>query len=222
MRVTAAVAGQRYTRTAPVLLTYSAARVAGPRRSVRHAGSTAAAAGFAGSAARQPGSDADAAAQVGLRAYLGYLAVAFILAVALSWSYSTTARLGYRIDELRTRTATLQGQNERLSYELSGYESMARVEREALGLGMVRPEYVRATRDAGVTGAGSEGAAASAGVGQVAVRVIRLGPTGAGDGSSDAVVAAAPGKGSGGLGSLWERFYRWLTGVSQAEARDWQ
>ncbi len=188
---------------------------------MRSARPSAASVGFDCSAARRPGSDADAAAQVGLRTYLGYLAVAFVLAVALSWSYSTTARLGYRIDELRARIATLQGRNDKLSYELSGAESMARVEREALDLGMIRPEYVRATPEADPTGSEFDAASASAD-GRVAIRVIRLDPTGAGDGSAATVAAAARGDEPGGSGSLWERFYRWLTGISQAEARNWQ
>lgn len=220
LKVTASVSSRRILRTAPILVAHTGPGSFG----------VCAQAGRGAVAARRAAEDADAKAGVGLRSYLLYLGVAFVLAVALSWSYSTTARLGYRIDELKSEISALKGQNEKLSYELSGYESLIKVESRALALGMVRPEHVRPTPvidgaavTASATASATVSASASATVSETAaVRVIRLGPTEAGAEAGDAVASAAPGGEGGGLGSLWERFYRWLTGVSQAEARDWQ
>lgn len=188
---------------------------------------------------------ADEAAQQNLKSYLLYLSCAFVLAVALSWSCSTTARLGYRIDELKKEIAALNDAKDRLSYELSGLESASRIEREALAMGMVRPDYVRPA--AGETGSNAapsasswNGGPSSAGTGQTATRVIHLDPAepgrdSAATGATNATAAGRGTAGSGdktaalaaagprsGLGSLLERFYRWLTGISQVEARDWQ
>lgn len=167
---------------------------------------------------RQRADANDTEGQVGLRAYLGYLAVAFLLAVALSWSYTTTARLGYRINELQAKITALEGQNEKLSYELSSYQSVARVEQEATRLGMTRPDYVRPAAVREGTGWGTDAASASGGS---VARVIRLSSDGGTAGAGEALAAAGTAAGPARLG-LWERFYRWLTGVSQAEARDWQ
>lgn len=213
--------------------------LAGPGLGGRTAASSRAgarAAGAGGTAERAFVSERKTAAGAEiLKAYLGCLAVAFVLAVALSWSCSTSARLGYRIDELQAKLARLQDDNEKLSFELAGLQSMARVEEEATTrLGMVRPEYVRV----GATGLSSQAAATSgsaASVGSAVVagsaaspaeataRVIELGPAGPGDGEvARAASAAAPAGGAEtGRESLWDRFYRWLTGVSSAEARDW-
>jgi cell division protein FtsB len=171
-------------------------------------------------------------AQVGIRSYLVYLAVAFLLAVALSWSYTTTARLGFRINEVKTQIASLKAENEKLGYQVSGYESLARVEKEAVRLGMVRPEYVRAgaglealpASDSGAAGGGTDGAAggfAGGGEPESLARIITLAPGATGVAPGDTVLAGATGQ-DGGHASLWDRFYRWLTGVSQAEAREWQ
>lgn len=171
-------------------------------------------------------------AQVGIRSYLVYLAVAFLLAVALSWSYTTTARLGFRINEVKTEIASLKAENEKLGYQVSGYESLARVEKEAVRLGMVRPEYVRVgaglealpAPGSGAAGGGTDGVAggfADGGESESLARIITLVPGATGATPGDPVLAGATGPG-GGQASLWDRFYRWLTGVSQTEAREWQ
>ncbi len=175
----------------------------------------------AGRRARLRPTAVDEEAGTGLRSYLIYLGVAFVLAVVLSLSYATTARLGYRIDDLKEQIAVLQAKNEKLSFELSGYQSVARVEKEATGrLGMVRPDYVRISSVVKTGEAGGPTAPDAAPDGAVA-KVIRLTPAGADTGSGDAL-AAASGPGPGALASLWERFYQWLTGGSQAEAGSWQ
>jgi len=154
--------------------------------------------------------------QAGIRSYLVCLVAAFALAGLLVWASGTGDFLGYRVDELKTAIATLQGENERLSFELSGYQSVARIEREATGrLGLVRPEYVRIS--AGDVG---QGGAAEA-VPQALARIIRLTPDGAAGESGDAVAVESETR-RGPLGTLWERFYRWLTGAAQAEASDWR
>ena len=152
--------------------------------------------------------------QAGIRSYLVCLVAAFALAGLLVWASGTGDLLGYRVDELKTTIATLQGENERLSFEMSGYQSVARIEREATGrLGLVRPEYVRVSaREVGQDGAAEAGP-------QALARIIRLTPDGAAGESGDAVASETR---RGPLGTLWERFYRWLTGAAQAEASDWR
>ncbi len=153
-----------------------------------------------------------------VRSYLLYLAVAFALAVALSWSYSTAARLGYHINELKSEIAALERERENLSYQLSSLTSMARIEAEATGrLGMVHPDKVRVGSPVGsLTGRGSDRE-------HDVARVIALAPPGdrpfQADG--DGIAAVPPEEGRSFMGSLWERFYRWLTGASLAEAKDW-
>ncbi len=179
--------------------------------------------GRTGAVTRRPAEEAETAAQISLRVYLGYLAVAFVLAVLLSWSYSTTARLGYSIDALRDRIGVLESQREKLSFQLSSFESVARVEREAAALGLVRPEYVRAPSGATASGSATGEVSDAAEQDQAtAVRVIRLSSDGVDAASMSSVAKAEGSTGRGGIGALWERFYRWLTGISQAEARDWR
>lgn len=152
---------------------------------------------------------------VELRSYLFYLAVAFALAVALSWSHSMTARLGYRIGELKTEIAQLEREHEKLSFDLAALESMTRVEAEAtLRLGLVHPEYLR------VAGAPAD---RSGDVVTPTATVIRLTATGTALAGEGELAAGAEGaqQGPGLVGSLWERLYRWLTGISQAEAGAW-
>ena len=150
----------------------------------------------------------------GLRSYLFGLGVALTLAVALSWSFSTSARLGYRIESLKREIAALETVQEKLSFELSGLKSMVRVEREATErLGLVRPAYVRV----GVDTVGASGQASGYGTAATdsIARLICLS-----DAGSDRA-----GSSSDGLSperslarSLWDRLYRWLTGESKAEA----
>jgi hypothetical protein len=182
--------------------------------------------------ASSPASDEEAEARVGFRSYLIYLAIAFGLAVALSWSYTTTARLGFEINSAKSEIGRLRAEHERLGCQLAGFQALARVEREALRLGMVRPEYVRTGVAAeavigsgngapiAAVGRGAGGDPASGGSGATA-RIITLTPGGelGPPGNSVSSTGAIPG---GGHVSLWDRFYRWLTGVSQAEAREWQ
>jgi cell division protein FtsL len=151
-----------------------------------------------------------------VRSYLLYVAVAFALAVALSWSYSTAARLGYHINELKSEIAALERERESLSYQLSSLTSMARIEAEATGrLGMVHPDKVRTGSPVGsLTGTGSDRE-------HEVARVISLAPPGDGPFQADGIAAVLPEGGRSLMGSLWERFYRWLTGVSLAEAKDW-
>jgi hypothetical protein len=160
--------------------------------------------------------DREDVSQVGIRSYLVCLVAAFALAGLLVWASGTGDLLGYRVDELKTTITALRAENERLSFELSGYQSVARIEKEATGrLGLVRPKYVRiSARDAGQDGAAEADPPALA-------RVIRLAPDGAAAESGDAVAAESE-TGRGPLGTLWERFYRWLTGAAQAEASDWR
>jgi hypothetical protein len=157
----------------------------------------------------------DGAARAGLQSYLFGLGVAFLLAVALSWSYSTSARLGYRIESLKREIASLETVQEKLSFELSGLRSMARIESEATKrLGLVRPDYVRVGAGAAGTQAPSEGAAAPGSV----ARVIYLTDAGSNLASGAGAAGGSFGSESGLIRSLWDRLYRWLTGVSQAEA----
>lgn len=173
-------------------------------------------------AGHRAGSDGDERRRVGLRSYLIYLAVAFLLAMALSWSYAATATLGYRIDELKNEIASLESERERLTYELAACRSMANIERQATTrLGMVRPEYVRAGSVAAAVdpvGSGTAGDRESS-----VARVIRLTSAGSARGQQElALAAVGTSGGRGALGSLWDRFFRWLTGTSQADNLGWQ
>lgn len=212
LQVTAPRSGERFGRAlSTTLLTYSTPHVPGFRQPAR------AAISFARPEARSPAEGARP--QLELRGYLLYLAVAFLLAVALSWSNSTTARLGYRIDELKAEITALRGENEKLGFELSGLQSASRIEREATErLGMVRPDYVRVSSTFGPA-TGSPGSETRE---EALAWVIRLGPSGsrpaAGDGQVASVTMANGGPNL--IGSLWDRFYRWLTGISEAKARD--
>jgi len=152
-----------------------------------------------------------------LKVYLLYLAIAFVLAVGLLWSFSQTARLGYRIGELTQEIARLQSENEKLAYELSGLASIARIEEEATGeLGMVRPGHIRV----GPPGDAAAETSFPADAGRDAAVIIRLdSPEAASEPGELASVDTAPERGF--IGSLWDRVYQWLTGVSQAEASDW-
>ncbi|MCL6581381.1 MAG: cell division protein FtsL [Firmicutes bacterium] len=163
---------------------------------------------------RERKSAVDEQARVGLRSYLGYLVVTFILAALLVWSYTTATRLGYRLDELKTELASLRAVNEKLAFELGTCQSMARIEAEATGrLGMVRPEYVRVP----VVPAGG-GSGNAPGQGFPTSRVIHLAPDGAVRASGSEAVAALREPPPSPLGTLWRSFVRWLTGSSQAEA----
>jgi len=163
---------------------------------------------------REHRSAADEQARVGLRSYLGYLVVTFILAALLVWSYTTATRLGYRLDELKAELASLRAANEKLSFELGSCQSMARIEAEATGrLGMVRPEYVRVP----VVPAGG-GSGSASGQGFPTSRVIHLAPDGQVQASGSEAVAALREPPPSPLGTLWRSFVRWLTGSSQAEA----
>ncbi len=159
------------------------------------------------------------AARAGFRSYLLYLAIAFVLAVALSWSYSTTARLGYRIENLKREIASLQRDQEKLRYELAGLQSMARIEQEATRrLGMVRPSYVRVVPTA--TDAETDAVGSAPDSGWSTARIIQLTPAGSARAQA-AEMAGIPADERGLVRSLWDRLYQWLTGVSQAEARGW-
>jgi len=183
----------------------------GPRRAGRGGRAGSGLANAVGAASAHAGGGS----RIDLRVYLLYLAVAFILAVALSWSYSQTARLGYRIGELKNEIARLDSENEKLAYELSGLSAIARIEEEAIErLGMVRPAHVR------VGPPGQPETSVLTDPGRDVAMLIHLAspddPLGDGETAS-----TEPASRRGFVGSLWERIYRWLTGASQAEASDW-